>query len=217
VAKVAGRALSISTKASIEICNTLRKKELGKAKTLLKEVIDIKTPIKFTRFTNGAGHKKGMGAGRYPKRAAEEILKLLESIEANAQFKGLNTSSLIIKHICAHNAGNVWRYGRHRRRKMKRTTVEIIVEEGKKKPEATKAADKGAEAKKVSKEDKSKVPQKADEKKEEKKTVTKEESAKKEAPKQEAKKEPIKEKKPVAKKIKEVPKTDKPKDVEAKK
>ena len=122
MARVVGRALPISTKVSIEVCNRIRKNKVSRAKVILKEVVDMKTPIKFTRFMNGAGHKKGIGPGKYPQKAAGEILKIIESVEANAQFKGLNTSELIIKHISAQNAGNTWRYGRHRRRKMMQPT-----------------------------------------------------------------------------------------------
>ncbi|MBR9698876.1 50S ribosomal protein L22 [Candidatus Woesearchaeota archaeon] len=130
-AKAQGVAMPISTKASIEICNTLRRKTVGRAKVILENVLAMKDPISFKRFTGGAGHKKGMGPGKYPLKAAEHILSVLKDVEANAQFKGLNTGNLILIHIAAHNAGNVWRYGRHRRRKMKRTHIEVIVEEGK--------------------------------------------------------------------------------------
>lgn len=138
MARIVGMALPISTKAAIEICNSIRNKKVAYVKRLLKEVVDLKTAIKYTRFTNGAGHKRGIGPGKYPKKAANEILKLIAAIESNAQFKGLNTSDLIIKHIMAQNAGNVWRYGRHRRRKMKRTHVEMMVEEGKTKKKEEK-------------------------------------------------------------------------------
>ncbi|MBD3164877.1 50S ribosomal protein L22 [Candidatus Woesearchaeota archaeon] len=131
MARAAGRALPVSTKASVEICSNLRKKTVARSKNILKGVIALAKPIKFTRFTNGAGHKKSIGAGKYPQKAAREMLKLLEAAEANAQFRGINTSGLVIKHISAYSAGNVWRYGRHRRRKMKRTNIEIVVEEGK--------------------------------------------------------------------------------------
>jgi large subunit ribosomal protein L22 len=140
MAKALGKALPISTKASIEICNTLRKKPLARAKTILKDVIAEVRPIRYGRFTNGVGHKKGegMASGRFPVKAAQEILTLLESIEANAQFKGLNTNDMIICHIAAHNAGNSWHYGRQKRRKMKRTHIEIVVEETKKETQTKK-------------------------------------------------------------------------------
>ena len=143
MAKVAGRALPISTKAAINICNNLKKRSVAYAKMFLKEVMILKTPVKYTRFTNGAGHKRGnMAAGKYPINAAKHILKLIESVESNAQFKGLNTSNLIIVSILAQHGGNQWRHGRQRRRKMKRTHVEIIVEEGKSKESKIKGSKK---------------------------------------------------------------------------
>ncbi len=130
VAKAVGVALPISTKQSIEICNFIRRKPLAKAKQRLIEVINKKMAVPFKRFNDNVGHKRGkIAAGRYPEKSCGEILKLLESVEANAQFKGLNTSNLVITHICAQKAARPWHYGRQRRRKMKRTNVEVIVEE----------------------------------------------------------------------------------------
>ena len=128
-AKAVGRSLSISTKQSIEICNFIRKKQVQKAKMMLNDVIEKKIAVPFKRFT-AVGHKPGkIASGRYPEKSAKEILKVLESAEKNAQFKGLNTSNLIISHTCAHKASRPWHYGRQRRIKMKRTHIEIIVEE----------------------------------------------------------------------------------------
>ena len=129
IAKVVGRALPISTKQSVEICAFIRQMSLEKAKKKLTDVINKKSAIPFKRFNDNMGHKKEMAAGRYPEKACSHILKLLESVEANAQFKGLNTANLAISHICVHKAGGQWHYGRQRRRKMKRTTVEIVAEE----------------------------------------------------------------------------------------
>ncbi len=131
MARAVGVALPISTKQAIEICNSIRYTQLSRAKKLLTEVGQKKAAIKFRRFTEGAGHQPGIGAGKYPLKASREILNLLESAEANAQFKGLHTGSLVIAHISAQDGGKVWRYGRKRRRKMKRTHVEIVVEESK--------------------------------------------------------------------------------------
>jgi len=130
IAKALGQSISISTKHSIEICNLLRNKKLERAKIILENAISKKEPIPFKRFKHNVGHRKGkIAAGRYPKKACIEILKILNSAEANAQFKGLNTSNLIISHIAANKAAHQWRYGRQRRRKMKRTHIEVIVEE----------------------------------------------------------------------------------------
>ncbi len=144
MARAIGISLPISTKHSIEICNFIRNKNLSKARDLLKDVIEEKISVPFKRFKGGVGHKKGIGSGRYPKKSSIEIIKLLNTVEANAQFKGLNTSNLFIKHICAQKAPRQWHYGRQRRRKMKRTHIEVIVEERAAKEKKTKESKKEA-------------------------------------------------------------------------
>jgi len=129
-AKAVGISLPISRKTSVEVCAFIRNKSLDKAKALLQAVIDKKIAVPFKRYNRDVGHKKGrIAAGRYPQKTCKEIFKLLESVEANAQFKGLNTANLVIKSIIANAASRPWHYGRQRRRKMKRTNIEIVVEE----------------------------------------------------------------------------------------
>ena len=130
IAKVMGKDLPISTKQSVEICKFIRHKDLQKVKQILNDVILMKRAIPFTRFNKDTGHRIGkIAAGRFPQKAAGHILKLINSLEANAQNKGLNTDSLYIKTIIANKASTPWHYGRLRRRKMKRTHIEIIAEE----------------------------------------------------------------------------------------
>ncbi len=106
--------------------------------------------VRFTRFNKGVGHKPGIGPGRYPIKASKEILDLLKSAEANAQFKVLNTANLIIGHISANKASDSWHYGRQRRRKMKRTNVEVILaEKVQKKDEPKKTEELLSETKKM--------------------------------------------------------------------
>ena len=128
-AKAMGISLPISTKQAVEICSFLRGKTIEQGKNILKSVIDKKAAIPFKRYNRDMGHKTGMAAGRYPKKASSNILKLLESVEANAQNKNLDTNNLIIKKAIANKAGNQYHYGRQRRIKMKRTHLTIIVEE----------------------------------------------------------------------------------------
>ena len=121
--------LPISTKHSVEVCRSLRGKTLARAKAFLNQVIKMKEAVPMRRYHHELAHKTGVGPGRYPVKVSLEILRLLESAESNAQFKGLNTAHLVVDHICAHKAGKQWHYGRHRGREMKRTIVEIIVTE----------------------------------------------------------------------------------------
>ena len=129
MARAIGMALSISFKHSVELCNFIKNKNVNDAKKMLQNVVEKKAAVPFRRYNHDLGHKKIVGPGRYPENASKELIKLIENVEANAQFKGLNTSNLVIASITAHKAGKVWHYGRKTRRKMKRTNVEIVVEE----------------------------------------------------------------------------------------
>jgi len=145
MARVIGKSLPISFKLSIEICNFIRNKNVNYAKDTLSKVANGSEAIPLRRFNKDVGHKKKMAAGRYPKKASIEILNLINNVEANAQFKGLNTANLIITHINANKASNVMHFGRKRSRRAKRTNVEIVVQEKVVKESAKKEV-KGAKA-----------------------------------------------------------------------
>ena len=107
--------LPISTKHSIEISRHLRYKTTAFAIRFLEDVVVQKQAVPFKRFKRDVGHKAGMSAGRYPQKAALDFLKLVKSVEANAQVKGLNTSSLKIIKLIANKASVPLTGGRHRR------------------------------------------------------------------------------------------------------
>ncbi|MBC8500450.1 MAG: 50S ribosomal protein L22 [DPANN group archaeon] len=131
-----GRAVlkdtDISTKSAVEICSSIRNKTVEEAKKYLEAVKNKKKAVRFTRFTEGAGHKKGIGSGKYPIKAAENVLNAINSAESNAIDKGLSRNLKII-HVSAQKASTPWHYGRHRRRKMKRTHIEVLVKEAEEK------------------------------------------------------------------------------------
>lgn len=129
MARAIGTALPISFKQSVEICRFIKNRNVNDAKKLLQNVVEKKVAIPFRSYNFDLGHKKETGPARYPEKASKEFIKLIENVEANAQFRGLNTSNLKIAHVSAHKAGKAWHFGRKSRRKMKRTNVEIIVEE----------------------------------------------------------------------------------------
>jgi len=188
-AKAVGMALPISRKQSIMVCNFIRNKNVQLAKKHLAEVIDLKRAVPFTRFNDDMGHKAGMAAGRYPVKACKNILKIVESAEANAQFKGLSTADLTIRHASAQKGPDTWHYGRHIRRRAKRTHIEIVLEEKKTAKKESKKAKK-PEAKEAKPEIKEKPAVKAEAKTEvkEKAPAAKKEEAKTKPPKEEVKK-----------------------------
>ena len=114
IASAKAVGVPVSTKHSIEISKFLRYKPVSFAKAYLNEVIDLKKAIPFKTFNRDRGHKAGMAAGRFPEKAAKEFLKLLNSAESNAQFKGLNVSNLKIVKLLANKAAIPMTGGRNR-------------------------------------------------------------------------------------------------------
>lgn len=143
MARAVGVMLPVSFKKSVEICNYLRNRNLQKAKKLLKDVTELKRAIPYRRYNMNVSHKHGIGPGRYPVNTCLEFLELLESVEANAQSKGLSTANLVISHIMTHKAGKNFHYGRNRGTKMKRSHIEVVVQEAK---EETKKESKKSSA-----------------------------------------------------------------------
>ncbi|RLI08691.1 50S ribosomal protein L22 [Candidatus Bathyarchaeota archaeon] len=132
-----GRDLRISPKAAREICNYIRGMNLQKAKEVLREVIELRRAIPYRRHKKKIPHRRGLQgfyAGRYPVKAAEAILKVLEAVEANAEFKGLYTDRLKIIHIAAQKGPVIKKYiprafGRSTPYFERLTHIEVAVEE----------------------------------------------------------------------------------------
>src|SRR3989344_5069874 len=129
MAKAVGVDLSISQKNAIEIANKIRGKNIEIAKKILEDTMNHVRPIPVRRYTEGAGHRSGMGPGKFFDNASTQMLGLLNSAIANAQSKGLASGKLEIVHINAHRGSNIPRRGRQSRRRMKRAHVEIVLRE----------------------------------------------------------------------------------------
>jgi large subunit ribosomal protein L22 len=135
-ARAIGYELRISPKHSVEICSKLRGMKLDDAKKYLEDVIALKSPIPFKRYKKYVGHRRGSGygPGRYPKRAAKEILRLLEHVEHNAEYGGLDIENIRIIHMSAYR-GRVFEgrmpraHGRATAWNTESVNIEIIVEE----------------------------------------------------------------------------------------
>lgn len=113
-AKAYGRALNISTKHSVIMCRAISGMNIVKAKRLLQDMADGKRDLD----------------GKYYTNVTKEMLSLVKAAEANAEFKGLDTSRLII-FASAHKG---FTFYRPRRTKMKRmqkkiTNVQIVVQQ----------------------------------------------------------------------------------------
>ncbi len=136
-AKASGRELRISPKHAREVCNTIKGMKLDQAKDYLKQVILKKKPVPFRRFNKKVGHRHGLEkafSGRYPVKAAQQILGVLEGAEANAEYKGLDMERLRIIHASAYPGMKIKRFiprafGRSSPRFNTLSHVELVLEE----------------------------------------------------------------------------------------
>lgn len=111
--KASGRDLKISPKAAREICGAICTMNFEGARRFLQDVMDKKRPVPYRRYKKKVSHKTGlMGwyAGRYPVKAAFEIMKILNGLEANAEDKGLYVENMKIIHAAAQRARIIKRY-----------------------------------------------------------------------------------------------------------
>jgi len=103
--RASGREADVSAKATREVCNTINGMLLRDAKKYLEEVQLKKTSVPFRRYKRGGAHRSeygGFHAGAYPVKAARKVLDVLNNLEANADFKGLDTERLKIIHAASH-------------------------------------------------------------------------------------------------------------------
>jgi large subunit ribosomal protein L22 len=99
-----GRNLRISPKHAREICSELKGKYLETAQEYLEQVIKQEKSVPFKRYRKKVPHRSDLQKwpiGRYPQKAAKEILRILENVEQNSSFKGLEISRLRITHMIA--------------------------------------------------------------------------------------------------------------------
>jgi large subunit ribosomal protein L22 len=100
-ARAIGRELSISPKASVEVCREIRGMMVEDAMQYLEDVIALKRPVRYHRYNGQVGHRKGkkFGAGRFPQKTAKAILDVIKHAQHNAEYKGLDSDNMKITHI----------------------------------------------------------------------------------------------------------------------
>ena len=137
VARAKANELQVSPKHSIEIARFIKNMTTTEAKAYLADVVDLKKAIPFKRFNQNVAHKRGLSkwaAGRYPVKAATAYIRLLESVEKNAEYIGLDTENLRIDHVSAnrgrgHQAFFPRAMGRATPKRRETVNIEIVVTE----------------------------------------------------------------------------------------
>ena len=106
-AQAYGRDMPCSPKSGRNVARAIKGMPVVRAKAFLEDVMELKTAVPFKVRVRKIHHRKGgIGSGKYPVQTVKCMLKVLESAEANAEYKGLDKDRLVITHSTAYQ-GNV--------------------------------------------------------------------------------------------------------------
>ena len=107
-AKAMLRERQMSHKHSKAIAREIKGMIAEEAVTYLEDVLEGKQSVPFKSHNSGVGHRNdidGWDAGRYPEKASEAFIDLLENAIGNAEYAGMDGESMQIAHVAAHKVG----------------------------------------------------------------------------------------------------------------
>jgi len=129
----------ISLKFATEMCREIRNKKIEKAEAMIQRILEKKDFLPLRVYRKKTAHrrgesKSGVKSGRYPEKVCNAFLNILNSVKANADFKGLDAENLLIVHAFASQG---FRRGSHqpkgkiagKRWAKKSTHIEVVVRE----------------------------------------------------------------------------------------
>jgi large subunit ribosomal protein L22 len=104
--RAALREKNISRKHSREVALAVKGLSIEKAREYLENVIAKKVAVPYRRYNNEVAHRSnirdGFFAGRFPQKTAKEFLRLLDNLESNAEYKGMDLDRLRIISSVVH-------------------------------------------------------------------------------------------------------------------
>ena len=107
-AKAMLRERHISNKHSKAIAREIKGMTAGDAVEFLEGVVEGDNVVPFRQHNSGVGHRKGIDgwdAGRFPEKASEAFLDLLDNAIGNADHQGFDGETMEIMHVAAHKVG----------------------------------------------------------------------------------------------------------------
>ena len=108
------REKDISHKHAREVSVAIKGLSIEKAREFLENVIARKEAVPYRRYKNEVAHRSnirtGFSAGRFPKKAASEFLRILDNLESNAEYKGMDLDRLRIVSAAVHKGTKLKRF-----------------------------------------------------------------------------------------------------------
>ena len=130
------REKQISHKHAREIAVHIKGMPIEKARDFLQDVVKLERAVPFGRYKEQVGHKSdpGVMSGRYPQKAAKEFIKVLDNLESNAEYKGMDLDRLRIVNATVHKGVLIKRFipramGRASPKNNVLTHVELVAQE----------------------------------------------------------------------------------------
>ncbi len=108
------REKDISHKHAREIAVAIKGMSIDKAREFLENVVARNIAVPYRRYNNEVAHRSniqdGFFAGRYPQKAAREFIRLLDNLESNAEYKGMDLDRLRIASAAVHKGTKLKRF-----------------------------------------------------------------------------------------------------------
>ncbi|RXK51805.1 50S ribosomal protein L22 [Halorientalis pallida] len=107
-AKAMLRERQMSHKHSKAIAREIKGMTAGEATEYLDAVVNEEQSVPFKSHNSGVGHRNdidGWDAGRFPEKASEAFLDLIENAVGNADHQGFDGENMEIIHVAAHKVG----------------------------------------------------------------------------------------------------------------
>jgi large subunit ribosomal protein L22 len=97
-----------------QVLRAVKYKGVAEAQEILEDCIAKRKAIQYKRHNTGMGHRSELGGlkGRYPKKEAKVVLKMLKEAKSNAVSKGLDEEKLMVRHACAYKQNTQRRHKR---------------------------------------------------------------------------------------------------------
>ncbi len=130
------REKQISHKHAREIAVQIKGLSIEKARDYLQNVVHKQRAVPFRRYKNQVGHRSdpGVMSGRYPEKSATEFIKLIDNLESNAEYRGMDLDRLKIINATVHKGVLIKRFipraqGRATPKNNVLTHVELVAQE----------------------------------------------------------------------------------------
>ncbi|MBN1170329.1 hypothetical protein JXA56_04855, partial [Candidatus Micrarchaeota archaeon] len=124
--------VNASYKDLVQVCGTIKSRKTEWALSFLEKAAKGEVAVLYKTHNKRLGHRRELGGrkGRYPKKSAAIVLKVLKSAIANAAVRGIG-GDLMIMHAAANKKlsyGRIASKGRWARSSLDTSRIEIILQ-----------------------------------------------------------------------------------------